>query len=72
MKKIQILLALLLSSVSLFAEPIGEQRARQIAEEFFAQHVTRATTGEIALTWAGDVFGEVSASGSMLNTSLIE
>lgn len=71
MKKIQILLALLLSSVSLFAEPIGEQRARQIAEEFFAQHDTRATTGEIALTWAGDVFGEVSASGSMLNTSLM-
>lgn len=71
MKKIQILLALLLSSVSLFAEPIGEQRARQIAEEFFAQHDTRATTGEIALTWAGDVFGEASASGSMLNTSLM-
>ena len=54
MKKIQILLALLLSSASLFASPIAEERARQIAEEFFAQYASRATTGELSLEWAGN------------------
>lgn len=71
MKKIQILLALLLSSVSLFAEPIGEQRARQFAEEFFAQNATRSTADELTLEWAGDVISETPAMGSELNTSLM-
>lgn len=71
MKKIQILLVLLLSSASLLAGPIGEQRAREIAEQFFAQNATRATNSELRLEWAGDVIGETSATGSMLNTSLM-
>ena len=71
MKKIQILLVLLLSSVSLWAGPIGEQRARQIAEEFFAQNATRSTADELTLEWAGDVISETPAMGSELNTSLM-
>lgn len=68
MKKIQILLALLLSSASLFASPIGEERARQIAEEFFAQYASRATTGELSLEWAGN---EIDDTTNNLSSALM-
>ncbi|MBR5133846.1 MAG: C10 family peptidase [Alistipes sp.] len=71
MKKILLVVLLLLSSSVLFAGPIGEQRARQIAEDFFASHSTRSVAGEITLEWAGDVIGSKSAVGSTLNSSLM-
>lgn len=71
MKKILSIICLLLVSTTLWAEPIGEQRAREIASEFFSQHATRATAANIVLEWAGDNIGEQSATGSALNTSLM-
>lgn len=63
---------MLLSSASLFAGPIGENRARQIAEDFFAEHATRATTyAPIALMWAGDAIDEATAVGSDLDEALL-
>ena len=71
MKKILSIICLLLVSTTLWAEPIGEQRAREIALEFFSQHSTRSLVGDISLEWAGDTIGEQSATGSALNTSLM-
>ena len=71
MKKILSIICLLLVSTTLWAEPIGEQRAREIALEFFSQHSTRSLVGDISLEWAGDVIGENCATGSALNTSLM-
>ena len=71
MKKILSIICLLLVSTTLWAEPIGEQRAREIALEFFSQHSTRSIVGDISLEWAGDVIGENCATGSALNTSLM-
>ena len=53
------------------AEPIGEKRARQIAEEFFAAHATRSAYGDITLEWAGDSIDTDMTSGSDLNNSLM-
>lgn len=61
---------MLLISANLFAEPIGEQRARQIAQDFFSQHSTRAM-GNITLEWAGDKIGDISATGVALDSSLL-
>ena len=71
MKKIVSIIYLLLVSTTLWAEPIGEQRAREIAEAFFSQHTTRYSADDITLEWAGDKIGEECATGSKLNTSLI-
>lgn len=71
MKKILSIICLLLVSTTLWAEPIGEQRAREIALEFFSQHSTRSIAGDISLEWAGDTIGENCATGSALNTSLM-
>lgn len=70
MKKTLVLVALLFAAVNLMAEPIGEQRARQIASEFFSQRATRAA-GDITLEWAGDNINESSATGNALNSSLM-
>lgn len=71
MKRILSIICLLLVSTTLWAEPIGEQRAREIAEGFFSQHATRSSSGVITLEWAGDSIVEDSATGSALNTSLM-
>ena len=71
MKKIFILLALLCTSLTLSAGPIGEARARQIAEEFFSQYATRSAGGAITLNWAGDTILEPIATGSQLDTALM-
>ena len=71
MKKILSIICLLLAATNLYAEPIGEQRAREIASEFFSQHATRSSAANIVLEWAGDNIGEHSATGSALNTSLM-
>jgi hypothetical protein len=70
MKKILSIICMLLISANLFAEPIGEQRARQIAQDFFSQHSTRAM-GNITLEWAGDKIGDISATGVALDSSLL-
>lgn len=71
MKKIFILVGLLLTTVSLMAGPIGEQRARQIATEFFSQHTTRAAVGSIELEWAGSDITTPCDTGSLLDSSLV-
>lgn len=71
MKKIFLLLTLLCSTLSLSAGPIGEARARQIAEEFFTQHTTRSLANDITLTWAGNTIGESTSSGAHLDTALM-
>lgn len=71
MKRILSIICLLLAATNLWAEPIGEQRAREIAEGFFSQHATRSSSGVITLEWAGDNIVEDSATGSALNTSLM-
>ena len=71
MKKILLLITLLCTSLSLSAEPIGEERARQIAEDFFAKHTTRAIASDIELEWAGDNISDKSAMGSKFDNSLL-
>lgn len=71
MKKIFLLLALLCSSLTLSAGPIGEARARQIAEEFFSQYSTRSAGGAISLTWAGNTITEPISSGVELDNALM-
>lgn len=71
MKKILILTALLFTSLTLSAGPIGEQRARQIATDFFASQTTRAIASNIELEWAGNNIGDECAKGNELNNSLI-
>ena len=71
MKKIFLLLALLCTSLTLSADPIGEARARQIAEEFFSQYSTRSAGGAISLTWAGNTITEPISSGSELDNALM-
>lgn len=70
MKKILVILTLLLSGATLYAAPIGEQRARQIAEEFFMLNTTRSASN-INLEWAGDVITEPISSGDKLNSALM-
>ncbi|MBR4028343.1 MAG: C10 family peptidase [Alistipes sp.] len=71
MKKIFILFVLLCTSLTLSAGPIGEARARQIAEEFFAEHATTRSSEPLRLEWAGDVITEPISTGDKLNTSLM-
>lgn len=71
MKKIFLLLALLCSSLSLSAGPIGEARARQIAEEFFAAHSTRSAGGAVTLSWAGDTITEPMGTSTQLDNALM-
>lgn len=55
MKKI-ILLISIISTLSLSAAPIGEKRAKEIANNFFAAHSTRSTAPVLSLEWAGNDF----------------
>lgn len=71
MKKIFLLLALLCSSLTLSAGPIGEARARQIAEEFFAAHSTRSAGGAVTLNWAGDTITEPMSTSTQLDNALM-
>jgi hypothetical protein len=71
MKKIFLLLALLCTSLTLSADPIGEARARQIAEEFFSQYSTRSAGRAISLTWAGNTITEPISSGAELDNALM-
>lgn len=71
MKKTFILFVLLCTSLTLSAGPIGEARARQIAEEFFAEHATTRSSEPLRLEWAGDVITEPISTGDKLNTSLM-
>lgn len=70
MKKIVILLALFVTSFNISAAPIGEQRARQIAEEFFAINATRSASS-LELMWAGNNITEPTTRGGELNSALL-
>ena len=59
MKKIFTLISLLLVTLQLSAGPIGEIRARQIAEEFFTEYATTRSAASIELEWAGDAITEL-------------
>lgn len=54
MKKILLLIAFISISALVYGSPIGEQRAREIAKNFFMQHSTRSSSSDVALAWAGD------------------
>lgn len=71
MKKIFLLLSILCTTLTLSAGPIGESRARQIAEEFFAQHTTRSADGAITLTWAGESIANPMSTGAELDNALM-
>lgn len=71
MKKILLLFILTCTTFSLSAGPIGEARARQIAEEFFAEHSTTRSWEPIELEWAGNAINEPINIGDKLNTSLM-
>lgn len=49
-----IIIPFILITLSLFAAPIGEKRAKEIALSFFASGNTRASSVELNLEWAGD------------------
>ena len=49
-----IILPLLLLALSLSAAPISEQKAREIAAEFFSTNATRSSAVQLELAWAGD------------------
>lgn len=71
MKKIFLLLTLLCTALTLYAGPIGEQRAREIAQEFLSRHTTRAISAELELEWAGSDVDNNSSTGDALDSSLL-
>ena len=71
MKKIFTLFTLLFVTLQLSAGPIGESRARQIAEVFFAEHATTRSATTLKLEWAGDVISESSTRSTDLENALI-
>ena len=71
MKKIFLLLISICATSTLSAGPIGEARARQIAEEFFAEHSITRSSEPIELEWAGNTINEPINVGDKLNTSLM-
>ncbi|MBR2368185.1 MAG: C10 family peptidase [Alistipes sp.] len=56
MKKITLLLLLTITSLGLFAAPIDESRAREIAESFFSGYSTRGSSSDVDLAWSGSSF----------------
>lgn len=70
MKKIFSLLALLCTAFTLSAGPIGESRARQIAEEFFSLNTTRSVGG-LKLEWAGDTITQSMTTALKPDSSLM-
>lgn len=56
MKKITLLLLLTITSLGLFAAPIDESRAREIAESFFSGYSTRGSSSDVDLAWSGSNF----------------
>ena len=70
MKKIFSLLALLCTAFTLSAGPIGESRARQIAEEFFSLNTTRSVGG-LELEWAGDTITQNMTTALKPDSSLM-
>ena len=62
MKRFLLLLLLVFTAFSLSAAPIGEQRARAIAAQFFAeQTATRSSQVNLKLEWAGkDISADVT------------
>lgn len=71
MKKIFTLISLLLVTLQLSAGPIGEIRARQIAEEFFTEYATTRSAASIELEWAGDAITELTTRSANLDNALI-
>lgn len=71
MKKIFLLLISICTTFTLSAGPIGEARARQIAEEFFTEHSITRSSEPIKLEWAGNTIDEPINVGDKLNTSLM-
>lgn len=55
------IIPLLFITFSLFAAPIGEQKAREIALQFFASQGTRLYSSQLAIEWAGSDIESTSA-----------
>lgn len=71
MKKIFLLLTLLSTSLTLSAAPIGEARAREIAEAFFAQNATTRSAATIELEWAGESISAPVSRANDIDDALI-
>ena len=71
MKKIFLLLTLLSTSLTLSAAPIGEARAREIAEAFFAQNATTRSSVAIELEWAGESISAPVSRANDIDDALI-
>lgn len=71
MKKIFLLLTLLSTSLTLSAAPIGEARAREIAEEFFAKNSTTRSAATIELEWAGESISAPVSRANDIDDALI-
>ena len=59
----------ILITIPLFAAPIGEQRARNIASSFFASSATRSSAAALELEWAGSNMEETEANSAISRTS---
>lgn len=71
MKKIFLLLTLLSTSLTLSAAPIGEARAREIAEEFFAKNSITRSAATIELEWAGESISAPVSRANDIDDALI-
>lgn len=70
MKKIFLSLTLLCATLSLMAASIGEQQARRIANNFFAQGVTRSAAS-VELVWAGSQMDATTLSRAATDQALL-
>lgn len=70
MKKLFSTFVLLFTTALLSAAPIGEQQARRIASDFFAQGATRAAAS-VELAWAGNALNEQTLSRTTTDEALL-
>ena len=58
-------------TLSLFAAPIGEQKAREIALKFFGTSGTRTSSVVLEMEWAGSDIESVEKSGGVTRSSAV-
>lgn len=71
MKKIFLLLSILCTALTLSAKPIDEKQARDIATNFFSQHMTRSAACNLKLEWAGSNIMGVSRAANTTDNPLL-
>lgn len=71
MKKIFLILSILCTALTLSAKPIDEKQARDIATNFFSQHMTRSAACNLKLEWAGSNIMGVSRAANTTDNPLL-